>query len=91
MSMQYAAVASQKFTCPVVNDVVPAVTVAVSVTTVPDVTVVTGPPAALIVSVIAVDALVCAAAGFHGPNSATANVPHHATNLKWRRARALNG
>ena len=42
MSMQYASVASQKFTCPVVKDVVPAVTVAVSVTTVPDVTVVTG-------------------------------------------------
>ena len=69
MSRQYAAVASQKFTCPVVNDVVPDVTVAVSVTTVPDVTVVTGLPAAVIASLIAVDALVCAAAGFHAPTA----------------------
>ena len=81
MSVQYVAVASQKFTCPAVNEVVPAVTVAVSVTTVPDVTVVTWLPAAVTASVIAVDAPVCAAAGFHGPHSATANAPHHATNL----------
>jgi len=52
--MQYVAVASQKFTCPVVNDVVPAVTMAASVTTVQDVTVVTGLPAAVIASVTAV-------------------------------------
>jgi hypothetical protein len=40
VSMQYFADPSQKFTCPVVNVVVPTVAVAVSVTTVPDDTVV---------------------------------------------------
>ena len=50
MSEQYAAMASQKFTCPIVS-VVPAVTVAVSVTTVPDVTVVTVRPATVVARV----------------------------------------
>ena len=80
MSVQYFAVASQKFTCPVVTAVDPAVTVAVSVTTVPEVTVVTGPDAEVTTSVVVVDALVCAAAGFHDPHSATANTPHDAAN-----------
>src|ERR1017187_9670030 len=41
MSVQYIAAASQKFTCPIVTGVVPAFTVAVSVTTLPAATVVT--------------------------------------------------
>jgi hypothetical protein len=41
MSAQYFAVASQKLTCPVVTAVLPALTVAVSVTMLPDATVVT--------------------------------------------------
>jgi len=89
--VQYFADASQKFTCPVVNVVVPAVTAAVSVSTVPDVTVVTGRPATVVASVITVDALVCAAAGLHGIPSATANAPHQARNLHWRPATALKG
>jgi hypothetical protein len=44
MSVQYFAVASQKLTCPVVTAVLPAFTVAVSVTTLPDVTVATVVP-----------------------------------------------
>jgi S-adenosylmethionine/arginine decarboxylase-like enzyme len=45
MSVQYLAAASQKFTCPGVTGVVPVVTVAVSVTTLPEATVVmTLPP-----------------------------------------------
>jgi glutamate racemase len=91
MSMQYLADTSQKFTCPVVNVVVPAVTEAVSVTTVPEVTVVTGSPATVVASVIALNALVCAATEVHGTHSAAVNAVHHAKNLKWRRARALKG
>ena len=44
MSVQDFAVASQKFTCPTVTAVPAAVTVAVSVTTLPDVTIVTALP-----------------------------------------------
>jgi hypothetical protein len=45
MSVQYFAVASQKLTWPGATGELPALTVAVSVTTLPDVTVVTGFPA----------------------------------------------
>jgi hypothetical protein len=65
MSSQWAAVASQNFTCPGETGVVPAVTVAVSVTTVPMGTVVTAPPPLVIVSVVVV--AVCASAGEPSP------------------------
>ena len=58
MSVQLGAVASQKFTCPTVTDVVPALTVAVSVTALPEVIVVTVPLVAVMASVV----VVCAAA-----------------------------
>jgi len=51
--MQCAALASQKFTCPVTGTE-PAKTVAVSATVVPDATEVTGLPAAAIAKVVAV-------------------------------------
>jgi hypothetical protein len=54
MSVQYSAVASQKFTSPVVTGVVPAITVAVSVTTAPDATVVTALPLLFTASVVVV-------------------------------------
>jgi hypothetical protein len=44
MSVQYVTVASQKFTVPFVTAVAPDVTVAVSVTILPESTEVTGPP-----------------------------------------------
>jgi hypothetical protein len=61
--VQYFAVASQKFTCPTVTAAPPAVTVAVSVTTVFDVTDVTALPPLVTASVVAVVA---------GPAHATA-------------------
>jgi hypothetical protein len=54
--MQYFADASQKFTCPAVSAVLPAMTVAVSVTTLPAGTEVTGLPADVITSVVVVAA-----------------------------------
>jgi hypothetical protein len=50
MSVQYVAAASQKVTCPMVTGVVPAVTVAVSVTTLPEEIVVTALPAEVVVT-----------------------------------------
>ena len=64
MSVQWVAVASQKFTCPGVTGLLPAVTVAVSVTTLPDVTVVTELPpevTARVVVVVASAAQACCA------------------------------
>jgi hypothetical protein len=52
--VQYLAVASQKATCPGFTTVVPAATVAVSVTTLPEATVVTPAPAAVTVSAVVV-------------------------------------
>jgi hypothetical protein len=54
MSVQYFAVASQKLIWPGAAGVLPAVTVAVSVTTLPDVTVVTAFPAEVTASPVAV-------------------------------------
>jgi hypothetical protein len=54
MSVQYAAEASQNFTCPTFNAEPPACTLAVRVTTVPEVTVVAGPLLEVTVSVVAV-------------------------------------
>ena len=56
MSVQYVAVASQNFTCPIVAGVVPAITVAVNVTTLPDSTVVTAPPPDVTARVVVVAA-----------------------------------
>jgi hypothetical protein len=58
MSVQYFAVASQKLTRPGLTALPPDVTVAVSVTTVPDPTEVTGLPAALTESDVTVAAVV---------------------------------
>jgi len=54
VSSQYAAVASQNFTCPVVTAVAPALTLAVKFTTVPDATELTGAPPEDAVSVVPV-------------------------------------
>ena len=56
MSVQYVAAASQNFTCPIVAGVVPANTVAVNVTTLPDATVVTAPPPDVTARVVVVAA-----------------------------------
>jgi hypothetical protein len=53
MSVQDLAAASQKFTCPGVVGVPPAVTVAVNVTTLPAVTVVTVLPPEVTANVVA--------------------------------------
>ena len=58
--MQYAAVASQKFTCPGLTLAPPAVTWAVSVTTVPAATELTPPPFALTENEVTVAAFVWA-------------------------------
>jgi hypothetical protein len=63
MSSQWGAVASQNFTCPVVTGVVPATTVAVSVTTVPLATVVTALPLLATASVVVVATAEPASAG----------------------------
>ena len=60
LSSQYAAVASQNLTCPVVKVADPALTAAVNVTTLPAATDVTGAPAEVTVRVV--DVVVCAAA-----------------------------
>jgi hypothetical protein len=54
MSVQKAADASQKFTCPGVTGIPPAFTVAVSVTTLPDATVVTAAPPDVTESIVVV-------------------------------------
>jgi choline-glycine betaine transporter len=56
MSVQLAAAALQKLTWPTVTGVVPASTVAVRVTTVPEVTVVTALPLDVIAMVVVVGA-----------------------------------
>jgi hypothetical protein len=56
MSVQYVAAASQNFTCPIVTGVIPAITDAVNVTTLPDATVVTVVPADVTASVVVVAA-----------------------------------
>ncbi len=61
MSSQYFAEASQKLTLPVVTGVVPAVTVAVRVTTVPEATVDTALPLDVMVRVVVVGAAVATA------------------------------
>jgi hypothetical protein len=79
MSVQYAAVASQKFTCPVVTKGVPAFTVAVNVTTLPEATVVTTLPPEVAARVVTVAAIVCAPAPFHAPQIITAGTQHNPT------------
>jgi predicted nucleotide-binding protein (sugar kinase/HSP70/actin superfamily) len=58
MSVQLAAVASQKFTCPIVTGAVPVLTVAVNVAALPEVIDVTGP----FIEVITSEVVVCTAA-----------------------------
>jgi hypothetical protein len=60
MSVHDAAEASQKYTCPVVTGVAPASTVAVSDTTVPEVTIVTLPPLDVIANAVVVADTACA-------------------------------
>ena len=62
ISSQYSADASQKFTSPGVTGVESASTVAVSVTTLPDTTVVTALPAVVTARVVVVTVFVCAGA-----------------------------
>jgi hypothetical protein len=81
-SVQDFASGLQKFTCPTVIAVVPALTEAVSVTTVPDATVETGLEAEVTASVVVVVALVWAVARFKVPNNPTARTPHHVVNLR---------
>jgi hypothetical protein len=84
-SSQCAAVASQKFTTPGVTGVVPAATVAVSVTTVPDATVVTALLPLVIVSVVLVAVAVCAnAAPPHPSRHAKAQTHAHACAARVR-------
>jgi hypothetical protein len=61
------------------------------VTTVPDATVVTGPPPAVVARVVVDDAFACAPAGFHDPHSVTVNTPYTAANPIRRRDRFSNG
>ena len=70
--MQYFADASQKSTWPVVMDVAPACTEAVSVTTVPEVTFVTGLPAEVSARDVVVEGFACPPAKIHGPRTAAA-------------------
>jgi hypothetical protein len=63
MSSQYVAVASQKFTRPGVTGVEPATTVAVSVTTAPEATVVTALPPDVTPRVVVVGAELATACG----------------------------
>ena len=63
ISVQYAAAASQNFTCPVVTTAAPAFTVAVSVTTLPGATVVTALPPPVTASVVVVVAVLAPARG----------------------------
>lgn len=66
--MQYFAVVSQKLTWPGVTAAVPSCTVAVSVTTLPEATVVTAPPPEVTARVVVVAAFACAEATFHAPH-----------------------
>jgi hypothetical protein len=68
MSVQYAAVASQKFTWPVVTGALPEVTVAVSVTAVPEITDVTAVPRELTLRVVVDAGFDCAEAPFQYPD-----------------------
>ena len=74
MSMQYCAGAWQKLTCPRVTGVVPALTDAIRVTTVPEPTVVTTLAFDFTVRVVLVAALVCAEAIFDDPHTIAANI-----------------
>jgi hypothetical protein len=67
------AEASQKFTCPVVNAVAPALTFAISVTTLPKATVVTALPPEVTARVVAV--AVCAEAAPHVPSTLAISPP----------------
>jgi hypothetical protein len=57
MSVQYVAAASQKFTCPITTAADPDFTIAVSVTTLPESTVVTVLPADVIAKAVEVSAV----------------------------------
>jgi hypothetical protein len=81
MSVQCAAEASQKFTCPGVTGVAPAFTDAVSVTTLPEATVVTALPPEVTARIVVVAALVCAEAVVHAPHTVMANIRQRAANL----------
>jgi hypothetical protein len=69
MSVQAFAEASQKATCPIVTGVEPALTAAVSVTTVPEPTLVTGVVPEAIVRVVVVVDFDCAAVTLPSPQT----------------------
>jgi hypothetical protein len=78
MSVQYVTVASQKFTCPIVSAVVPALTDAVSDTTLPEATVVTELPPEVTARLVVVAVLVCAEATRHIPSRLETRTPPRA-------------
>jgi hypothetical protein len=80
MSVQYVAAASQKVTCPMVTGVVPAVTVAVSVTTLPEEIVVTALPAEVTPRVVVVTTELAAAG-----SAANSNVANRTCTLPFGR------
>ena len=76
--MQYLAEASQKFTWPGVTAVVPALTVAVSTTTLPEVTVVTALSPEVTARAVVVVALACAEPTLQAPQRVSAKMPRAA-------------
>jgi len=76
MSVQDLADESQKFTWPVVSGVVPAVTDAVRVTTLPEFTVVAALPSDVTVRVVLVAVAVCAEDALQAPHSIAPRTPH---------------
>jgi hypothetical protein len=81
MSVQYFAEASQKFTRPTVTAAAPTFTEAVSVTTLPDATVVTALPPEVTARVVLVAAGACAEALLHAPLIIAARTPTIRQNL----------
>src|SRR4051794_10646535 len=89
MSVQRVAEASQKYTCPGVTGAPPEVTAAVSVTTVPDATELTGVLPEVTVSVVVVAVLVAALADCADPQSPSANARDDTIipqRIRWRSA-----
>jgi hypothetical protein len=85
--VQYFAEAAQKFTCPVVSAVAPALIDAVSVTTLPETTVDTTLLPEVTARVVVVAVFVCAQALLHDPQIIVAKTPAIADNLPSFRGR----
>jgi hypothetical protein len=73
----------------VVTAAAPAFTDAVSVTTLPEATVVTVPPPEVTARVVVVAGLACAEAEVHTPHTITARTANHATKLPRFRGRLI--